>query len=58
VIAALDGVRSDPACAACRQLLRSRLWPLLRRPPAHPAARTKPDRTGQAYLDALQAERP
>jgi hypothetical protein len=58
VIAALDGVRSDPACAACRQLLRSRMWPLLRRPPAHPAARTKPDRTGQAYLDALQAERP
>jgi hypothetical protein len=58
VIAALDGVRNDPACASCRQLLRGRLWPLLRRPPTHPAPRAKPDRTGQAYLDALQAERP
>ena len=57
VIAAIDGVRSDPACAACRQLLRSRLWPLLKRPPAQPAPRPQPDRSGQAYLDALQ-ERP
>ena len=57
VIAAIDGVRNDPACIACRQLLRSRLWPLLRRPPAQPAPRAQPDRSGQAYLDALQ-ERP
>jgi hypothetical protein len=58
VIAAIDSVRNEPACDSCRQLLRSRLWPLLPRPPAHPAPRTKPDRGGQAYLDALQAEKP
>ncbi|GAB3351835.1 hypothetical protein [Lysobacter tyrosinilyticus] len=58
VIAAIDGVRSEPECEPCRQQLRKRLWPLLRRPPAQPAPRTLPDRSGQAYLDALQAERP
>jgi hypothetical protein len=58
VIAAIDSVRNEPACGSCRQLLRSRLWPLLPRPSAHPAPRTKPDRSGQAYLDALQAEKP
>lgn len=58
VIAAIDSVRNEPACTACRQLLRSRLWPLLPRPPAHPAPRNRPDRSGQAYLDALQAEKP
>lgn len=58
VLAAIDSVRNEPACGSCRQLLRSRLWPLLPRPPAHPAPRTKPGRTGQAYLDALQAEKP
>lgn len=58
VIAAIDGVRNEPACTSCRQLLRSRLWPLLRRPPAQPSPRARPDRSGQAYLDALQAERP
>ncbi len=57
VIAAIDGVRNDPACNECRQLLRSRLWPLLRRPPARPAPRTQPDRGGRAYLDALQEQR-
>jgi hypothetical protein len=58
VIAAIDSVRNEPDCGACRQLLRNRLWPLLRRPPAQPAPRIQPDRSGQAYLDALQAERP
>jgi hypothetical protein len=58
VIAAIDSVRNEPACMPCRQLLRSRLWPLLPRAPAKPARRAQPDRSGQAYLDALQAERP
>ena len=58
VIAAIDSVRNEPGCISCRQLLRSRLWPLLPRPPSHPAPRTKPDRSGQAYLDALQTEKP
>ena len=58
VIAAIDSVRNEPTCDSCRKLLRSRLWPLLPRPPAHPAPRTRPGRAGQAYLDALQAEKP
>ena len=58
VIAAIDSVRNEPGCISCRQLLRSRLWPLLPRPPSHPVPRAKPDRSGQAYLDALQAEKP
>ncbi|MFC5578219.1 hypothetical protein ACFPOA_09385 [Lysobacter niabensis] len=56
VIAAIDSVRNEPACATCRQLLRSRLWPLLPRPAAKPAPRARPDRSGQAYLEALQSE--
>jgi len=58
VIAAIDSVRNEPECGACRRLLRNRLWPLLRRPPVQPAPRIQPDRSGRAYLDALQAERP
>ena len=58
VIAAIDSVRSEPTCDACRRQLRSRLWPLLRRPPTQPAPRTQPDGSGKAYLDALEAERP
>lgn len=58
VIAAIDSVRNEPQCGACRQLLRNRLWPLLRRPPVQPSPRIQPNRSGQAYLDALRAERP
>jgi hypothetical protein len=58
VIAAIDSVRNEPDCGSCRRLLRNRLWPLLRRPPVQPAPRIQPDRSGKAYLDALQAERP
>ncbi|MFC5569257.1 hypothetical protein ACFPN1_04130 [Lysobacter yangpyeongensis] len=56
VIAAIDGVRNDAECVPCRETLRSRLWPLLRRPPAPPTPRAKPDRGGQAYLEALQEQ--
>ncbi|HJW46813.1 MAG TPA: hypothetical protein VJ484_10000, partial [Lysobacter sp.] len=56
VIAAIDAVRREPDCASCRQLLRSRLWPLLPRPLANPVPRLRPDRSGQAYLDALRQE--
>jgi len=58
VIAAIDSVRNEPECGDCRRLLRNRLWPLLRRPPVQPAPRIQPDRSGRAYLDALQTERP
>lgn len=54
-IAALDTVRREPACAACRRELRARLWPILPRPPAAPTPRTALDRAGRAYLDALDA---
>lgn len=53
VIASIDEVRRDASCAACRERLRARLWPLL--PPA--ATRATPrrnlDASGAAWLDAL-----
>lgn len=50
---ALDAVRRDPACVACREQLRVRLWPLL--PPARPRpeAREAADAEGEAWLRAL-----
>ena len=53
VIASIDEVRRDASCAACRERLQARLWPLL--PPA--ATRATPrrnlDASGAAWLDAL-----
>jgi hypothetical protein len=57
VIAAIDGVRRDPACKPCRARLRTALWPLLARPPATAATRPRPDATGRAYLEALEGSR-
>ncbi|MFA1260121.1 hypothetical protein ACDI97_01385 [Xanthomonas axonopodis pv. fascicularis] len=57
--AAVETLRTTPACAACRQRLRALLWPLLVRPPAAVQPRVAPDAGGQRYLDALHApERP
>jgi hypothetical protein len=56
LVAALEAVRADPACADCRARLRERLWPLLPRPAAAVLPRAAPDRAGQAYLDALAPE--
>ncbi|MCC4585509.1 DUF4175 domain-containing protein [Xanthomonas sp. NCPPB 1067] len=57
--AAVETLRTTPACATCRQRLRALLWPLLVRPPAAVQARVAPDAGGQRYLDALHApERP
>ncbi|MCX7041210.1 MAG: hypothetical protein NT117_00675 [Gammaproteobacteria bacterium] len=59
LFAAMDAWRSEPACRACADALRARLWRLV--PAAVPAieARTAPDARGRAYLDALQeAARP
>lgn len=53
VIAAIDGVRQDPACKPCRVRLRTALWPMLGRPPAAAATRPRTDTAGRAYLDAL-----
>ena len=56
LLAALDTVRRDPACAACRQTLRAQLWSVLRRPPSTPAPRPALDAMGARYLDALRGE--
>lgn len=56
LFAAIDAVRGDPACLACRQRLRERLWPVLARPPAQ-VQRRATDAAGERYLDALRRER-
>lgn len=56
LVAALEAVRADPACADCRTRLRERLWPLLPPTAAATAPRATPDRRGQAYLEALVPE--
>ncbi|MGY0556486.1 hypothetical protein [Lysobacter sp. A421] len=53
VVAAIDALRRDPACADCREKLRRLLWPLLSRPPGATGERSPPGRVGDAYLDAL-----
>lgn len=56
LVAALEAVRADPACADCRARLRERLWPLLPPSAAATAPRATPDGRGQAYLEALVPE--
>jgi hypothetical protein len=56
IAAAIQSLRRDPACPACRERLRALLWPLLARPPAAPAPRERAGRIGDAYLDALGRE--
>lgn len=51
--AAIDPVRRDSRCAACRQKLRAMLWQLLPRPVAAPVLRAPGDAVGRRYLDAL-----
>lgn len=53
VLAAIDKVQRDPACADCRARLRDRLWPLLPVPAAASAPRAAPDAAGRTYVDAL-----
>ena len=54
--AAIDALRRDRACAACRDRLRTLLWPMLAHPPAAAGERKPPGRAGDAYLDALGRE--
>jgi hypothetical protein len=51
---AIDAVRRDPACAACRTRLRGLVWTALKPPPPHVGRRPEPDAAGRRYLEALQ----
>jgi hypothetical protein len=53
--AAIDAVRRDPACAACRSTLRGLVWTALQPPPPHPGRRPEVDAAGRRYLEALRA---
>jgi len=53
-IAAIDALRHDPACAACRARLRGLLWGAMPRPRGGFPARGDDD-LARRYLDALQA---
>ncbi len=53
---AIDALRREPACAACRDNLRALLWTALSRPPAQVPRRDADDARGQRYLDALRQE--
>jgi len=50
---AIDAVRSDPACKACRARLRAQLWIAMERPLALPARRRPADAAGTRYLGAI-----
>ncbi|MGX9718565.1 hypothetical protein [Stenotrophomonas acidaminiphila] len=55
IAAAIDELRQQPECRACRQRLRDQLWPALPRAPGPPARRDAADAMGRRYLDALAA---
>jgi hypothetical protein len=54
--AAIDAVRRDPACAACRASLRGLVWTALKPPPPHVARRPEADAAGRRYLQALSGQ--
>ncbi|HSJ95775.1 MAG TPA: hypothetical protein VLC53_01800 [Myxococcota bacterium] len=56
LLAAIDALGNDPACAACRQQLRALLWPLLPSPATATGPRAAAGASGTAYLEALEAE--
>ena len=53
--AALDRLRNERACTACREALRAQLWSELERP-APRAPRRAGDEAGARYLEALDPE--
>ena len=52
--AAIEQLRIDPGCVACRQRLRAQLWRALQRPLPQVMRRSAADAMGQRYLDALE----
>ncbi|MEG1679821.1 MAG: hypothetical protein RR326_06980, partial [Stenotrophomonas sp.] len=55
IFTAIDALRQQPDCRACRNDLRAQLWPALRRPEGPPARRSSHDANGRRYLEALSA---
>ncbi|WP_102947237.1 hypothetical protein [Stenotrophomonas sp. VV52] len=55
--AAIEELRLQPDCIACRGTLRAQLWRALLRPLPQVERRTAPDPMSQRYLDALEASR-
>jgi len=51
--AAIDAVRRDPSCGACRASLRGLIWTALKPPPPHVTRRANADADGRRYLEAL-----
>ncbi len=56
LIAAIDALARDPACAECRAELQGQLWSVLPRGVPRAILRAAPDAAGAAYLDALATE--
>jgi hypothetical protein len=52
--AAIDAVRRDPRCGACRAKLRALVWTALKPPAPHVARRPEADAAGRRYLEALR----
>ncbi|WP_192884066.1 hypothetical protein [Xanthomonas campestris] len=52
--AAVETLRSEPACRACRAQLRALVWRTVTAPPAPVHRRPAADARGQRYLDALR----
>ena len=53
VISAIDEVRRDGSCVACRHRLKARLWSLLPTAAARATPRREIDASGVAWLDSL-----
>jgi hypothetical protein len=58
LLAAVDALKRDPACAPCRQRVRQFIWALLPVPAAGTRVRETPDAAGRMYLDALREAGP
>ncbi|MFS0773980.1 DUF4175 domain-containing protein [Sphingomonas sp. 1P08PE] len=52
--AAIDAVRRDPLCGACRQRLRGALWSVLARPAPTVRRRAEGGAAGRRYVEALR----
>ncbi|TWT17879.1 DUF4175 domain-containing protein [Luteimonas marina] len=56
LVARIDEVRTDPACAECRAALRALLWGAMQRPAGVSARRDAAGAVGRRYLERLRPE--